>query len=225
LSAVLECCAGTQAAAAALPWARSAKLELREFGTQDLDALVQMHCDARLRAHLVDDYPLHDRAVARVFLQRMADIYRRHPGLGIWHATRLVPQREFAGWFNLMPMAERAGEVEIGSRLNPQAWGSGLALEGGELLLDHAFDSLGLARVWGICHPGNRSAQAVLATMGFAELGLAPYDGVQASHYRIELNAWRESRNTPRAIRLRKALRQCAARGAPSADPIEENPA
>jgi RimJ/RimL family protein N-acetyltransferase len=195
-----------------LAWARTRRLVLREFAASDHDALVAMHSDPRLRAHLVDDYPLHQSAVVRVFLERIAQIYRRHEGLGIWHTTALEPQARFAGWFNLMPMAERPGEVEIGSRLLPLAWGSGLGLEGGELLLDHAFDDLGLKHVWGICHPANRSAQAVLAALGFVPLGVMPYDGGQASHYRIDLNAWRVLRNTPRGTRLRRALRSRASR-------------
>lgn len=190
-----------------LGWARTRRLALREFGPGDHEALLAMHREPRLRTHLVDDYPMHESAVVRLFLERMAQLYRRHEGLGIWHATLLEPQPVFAGWFNLMPMAERPGEVEIGSRLLPLAWGSGLAIEGGELLLAHAFERLGLAQVWGICHPGNRSAQAVLAALGFEALGVMRYDGRDANHYRIELNAWRGLRNTPRGIRLRRALR------------------
>jgi RimJ/RimL family protein N-acetyltransferase len=225
MNAAVECVehdAGAEAAAAvaphALAWARTRRLALREFAEHDLPVLLEMHHDARLRAHLVDDYPLHQPEVARLFLARIAQIYRRHEGLGIWHATQREPQPRFAGWFNLMPMAERPGEVEIGGRLLPLAWGSGLALEGAELMLDHAFDDLGLARVWGVCHPGNRSAQAVLATMGFEPLGVMPYDGGMACHYRIGLNAWCESRNTPRGIRLRRALRQRPARAATTPD-------
>lgn len=201
-------------------WACTRKLELREFVPTDLDEVLQMHREPRLRAHLVDDYPLHEPAVARVFLWRLGEIYREHEGLGIWHATRLetlddgAVRRSFAGWFNLMPMAEHPGEVELGSRLLPQAWGSGLALEGGELLLDHAFGTLGLERVWGICHPGNRSARTVLATMGFASRGVQLYDSVPASHYEIDLNAWRATRNSPRASRLRRVLR--ALQGGPA---------
>jgi RimJ/RimL family protein N-acetyltransferase len=188
-------------------WARTRRLALREFGPQDHEALVRMHGDPRLRAHLVDDYPMHDAAVVRVFLERLARLYRRHEGLGIWHASLVEAQPVFAGWFNLMPMAERPGEVEIGSRLRPQAWGRGLSLEGGELLLDHAFDRLVLRQVWGVCHPDNRSAQAVLAALGFDALGLLPYDGGTACHYRIAADTWRTLRCESRSARLRRALR------------------
>ena len=194
-----------------MDWARTRRLALREFGPGDHDALLAMHREPRLRTHLVDDYPMHESAVVRLFLARLAQLYRRHEGLGIRHATLIEPQPVFAGWFNLMPMADRPGEVELGSRLLPLAWGSGLALEGGELLLAHAFERLGLGHVWGVCHPGNRSAQAVLAALGFGALGAMRYDGREAAHYRIDLNAWRAVRNTPRGIRLRRALRPRAA--------------
>jgi RimJ/RimL family protein N-acetyltransferase len=197
---------------AALPWARSRRILLREFGSGDHAAILAMHSDSRLRALLVDDYPLDDPRVAQVFLERMAAIYRRHEGLGIWHASLVGPQPVFAGWFNLMPMAERPGEVEIGSRLLPQVWGGGLAIEGGEMLLAHAFDDLGLERVWGTCHPDNRSAVVVLHALGFEPLGVMPYDGRQASHFQIGLNAWRALRNTPGGTRIRRALRARAAR-------------
>jgi len=198
-------------------WARSRRLALREFGPEDHEALVRMHREPRLRAHLVDDYPLHDGEVVRVFLARIAQVYRRHEGLGIWHASVLGPQPEFAGWFNLMPMAERPGEVEIGSRLLPQFWGGGLAVEGGELLLDHAFDRLGLGRVWGVCHPANRAAQAVLGVLGFEPLGVMAYDGGPACHYRVAASDWPALRAQPRGARLRRALRRPA-----PAQPIEE---
>jgi RimJ/RimL family protein N-acetyltransferase len=193
-------------------WGRTRRLALREFRASDLDDLVQMHHEPRLRTHLVDDYPLHRRDVAQIFLQRMPQVYRRHEGLGIWHTTVLEPQAAFAGWFNLMPMAEQPGEVEIGARLLPLAWGGGLALEGGDLLLEQAFDRLGLDRVWGICHPGNRSARAVLAALGFTPLGLRPYDGGVGRFHRIELNAWRAARNTPPGTRMRQALRSMSMR-------------
>ncbi|MEO7245467.1 MAG: GNAT family N-acetyltransferase [Rubrivivax sp.] len=188
-------------------WARSRRLMLDEFGPDDAPAIVEMHRDARLRAHLIDDLPLDVPAVARVFIERLEALYRRHEGLGIWRATLRAPAPAFVGWFSLMPMTGHPGDAEIGSRLLPAHWGSGLAVEGGEHLLDHAFDDLALPRVWGICHPHNRPAQAVLGSLGFERLGVRPYDGAPASHYRIELNAWRTVRNLPRATRLRQTLR------------------
>jgi RimJ/RimL family protein N-acetyltransferase len=198
----------------ATAWIRSRRIALREFGPADHEAIMQMHRDTRLRSQLVDDYPLDEPAVAQTFLERMAPIYRLYEGLGIWHASLIGTQPRFAGWFSLMPMTERPGQVEIGSRLLPQVWGCGLAMEGCELLLAHAFESRGLTSVWGTCHPDNRSAEVVLLALGFTPLGVQPYDRSQASHFRIDLNAWRAARNTPGGTRIRRALRARAARPA-----------
>lgn len=188
-----------------VPWLRSTRLQLREFEPADVDELVRMHADPRLRANLVDDYPLHQAPVARCFVERLAPIYRQHEGLGIWRAS-CPDGGGFAGWFSLMPMAERPGEVELGARLIPEVWGTGLAIEGAEQLLDHAFDDLGLSQVIGICHPDNRSARAVLAAVGFEADGLARYDYTVALYHHVGMNVWRATRNTPRRTRLRRAL-------------------
>jgi RimJ/RimL family protein N-acetyltransferase len=193
-----------------LPWAQGKRLILREFRAGDVPAVAAMHRDPRLRALLIDDFPLQLNRIAAAFVERMTARYRQHEGLGIWHASVRGPRAAFVGWFSLMPMAGRPGEVEIGARLLPFAWGSGLAQEGGEMLLDHAADDLRLASVWGVCHPDNRSAAALLAVMGFSALGLMPYAGGVASHHRIELNDWREVRNIPAMTRLRRTLRAIA---------------
>jgi RimJ/RimL family protein N-acetyltransferase len=218
-AAVTESAAAARAAPQ--PWIRSRRLALREFCAADLDDLVAMHRDPRLLAHLVEDHPLDQVPVVRLFLERIAAFYRRHEGLGIWHAAAAdaTGGSRFAGMFNLMPMSASEHEVQLGSRLVPACWGGGLALEGCERLLEHAFDGLGRARVWGVCHPGNRPAQAVLRALGFEALGTLPYEGVPASHFRIGVNAWRDARNSPLGTRMRHALR--ALRGA-SADPRQE---
>jgi RimJ/RimL family protein N-acetyltransferase len=209
-----------------LDWARTARLALREFGPDDEDALVGMHGDARLRRYLVDDYPLDKRPVVRLMLARLSVLYRRHEGLGLWHARLHAGAQDFVGWFNLMPMAERPGEVELGSRLLPSFWGQGLAFEGCERLLAHAFEDLAMPHVWGICHLENRSAQAVLAGLGFAHFGAMPYDGGIACHHRLERAAWLALRGEASFARLRRTLRAAQTRRAARPDPVaQEMPA
>lgn len=227
------------AAAPRAPWLVSATLRLREFCEADRHDVVRMHRDPRLRALLVDDQPLHRHDVAAEFLRRLQAIYRRHEGLGIWRAERLAPlvqahelddpqlQRAlspaalaelaaprplFAGWFSLMPMGgPGAGEVELGCRLLPAAWGSGLALHGGEQLLEHAFGRLNLPRVWAVCHPEHHSVRYCVLSLGFADRGVAPADGVPARHFLLEREAWLKHREHPRRLRVRLALAQLRA--------------
>jgi RimJ/RimL family protein N-acetyltransferase len=104
-----------------------------------------------------------------------------------------------------MPLASSPGEAELGSRLVPEVWGKGTALEGGEALLRHAFATLRLPRVWGTCAPGNRGARLCLGALGFGELGLAPYEGREALLHMLsacEATRWLAR---PRRERLRDA--------------------
>lgn len=187
------------------PWLCGPRVQLREFCADDLPALMRMHADPRLRAHLLDDQPLDQAMTAWQFLVGISRVYRAHEGLGIWHASS---GDRFIGWFNLMPLPARgAGAVELGSRLLPDAWGGALALEGGELLLAHAFGTLGLPTVWATCDPRNRSARGCLAALGFCEDGVHEYDGHDALYACIDADHWRAWMAQPRRERVRAGRR------------------
>lgn len=217
------------------PLLQTPRLRLRRFVAADVPALVAMHREPLVRALLVDDQPLDDAAVAAEFVQRLQLWYRTHPGLGLWHAERAAqpdpaalaearaavaageldasaldwlarPAWRFCGWFNLMPMSGEPGHIELGCRLLPDAWGGGLALEGGEALLAHAFGTLARDEVRAVCHPQHRSVDVVLRTLGFVALGLAPYDGRPAAHYRLERAAWQAAQGESLHRRRRAAV-------------------
>lgn len=189
------------------------KLLLREFVVDDAPDIQRLHADPRVRTLLPDAQPLHDAQWARHFAACLAGFYRQHPGLGIWRCS--VPQggtEQFAGWFSLMPMQAspdttalgvQPDDAELGSRLTPEHWGSGLSLCGGEVLLDHAFGRLGLRTVWGICHPDNRSARACLAALGFAPRSRAPYEGQLSDYHALDAATWSRVRTLSRRERLR----------------------
>jgi RimJ/RimL family protein N-acetyltransferase len=184
---------------------RTARLALREFAHGDAADVMALHRAPRLRDHLVDDHPLHEPAAAALFIERIRRFYRLHPGLGIWHTSVIGTPPAFAGWFSLMPLATQPGEVELGSRLHPALWGHGLAMDGGEALLDHAFTHMNLRRVWGLCHPHNRGARLCLAALGFGTGALAPYEGGMALQHHLEAARWRCVRGVARRERLRRA--------------------
>lgn len=210
------------------------RLSMREFTHADLDDIISLHRAPRMRDLLIDDAPLDDLPTADLFVNRLRDYYLTHPGLGIWAAHRWAPTLspqdmadpevqatfseeallalsmpipQFVGWFSLMRNADLPDELEIGGRLLPQAWGSGLVLDGGERLLDQAFDRLGRSHVWGICHPDHRSVHHVLLTLGAVHDGLRPCDGAASRWFRIDADTWRQIRVLPRKVRQREALR------------------
>ncbi|MEW6704691.1 MAG: GNAT family N-acetyltransferase [Pseudomonadota bacterium] len=132
-------------------------------------------------------------------------------------AELAAPRPRFAGWFNLMPMPEPhgagPGAVELGARLLPEAWGTGLALEGGEALLRHAFGTLALPRVWAVCHPQHQAVRYCVLSLGFADRGVQPYGEVPARHFVIEREAWQRHHTLPRRARVRAALAALHATG------------
>ena len=214
---------------------QGARLRVREFNPRDVSALVQMHRDPRVRAHLADDVPLDDARVAHQFLRNMQHFYRLHPGTGIWCAERAcapdaevvadacrahasgeisaaflealqLPRWLFCGWFSLVHLSDDPHTLEIGARLTPQAWGGSLALDGGEWLLEHAFRTLGQAYVRGHCSPTNRSAAHCLQVLGFESQGLAAYNGGQALRFGLSQSDWARWHAQPRRQRQRAAL-------------------
>ena len=216
------------------PWPASARLRLREFAAHDVGDLARMHRDPRVRAQLVDDLALDDAATASRFVAGLQEFYRRYQGHGIWCAERAVPpdadslaeaqaahaagdigddllalvaapEWRFCGWFSLVHVLDDPAEIEIGARLLPDAWGSALALDGGEWLLQRAFGEPRRERVFGYCDPANRSAAHCLRVLGFAPTGLAPYNGQQAAQFRLERAHWQDWHPLPRRERLRRA--------------------
>ena len=96
-----------------------------------------------------------------------------------------APEWRFCGWFSLVQVLGDEPEIEIGARLQPDAWGGTLALDGGDWLLRRAFGELGRERVFGYCDPANRSAAHCLRVLGFEDTGLAHYNGHQAAQFRL----------------------------------------
>ncbi|WP_456412307.1 GNAT family N-acetyltransferase [Thiolapillus sp.] len=215
------------------PWLHSRRLRLREFVWNDSYNLVQMHREPRVRELLVDDEPLDRIETALAFIRFVQNVYEKHPGLGIWVAEQMraalsdkdlqrpdvrealsdealrraaVLRPRFSGWFNLMPMSNQPREVELGSRLKPEVWGSGIAMEGGEMLLNHAFETLERERVYAVSHVDHRSARFVVAALGFSELGIRDYCGMPALHYCLEKEHWFSWRSLSRRERMRHAF-------------------
>jgi RimJ/RimL family protein N-acetyltransferase len=220
----------------ASPWIVNHRLRLREFAAHDVQHIIDMHAQPRVRAQLVDDYPLDEPACAEKFIAGIQAFYRRHEGAGIWCAERALPPEpqtvaearaahaageisqallafvsaptwRFIGWFSLMYVMDDPSQMEIGARLLPQAWDGCTALDGGEWLLTRVFGQLGRDRVFGYCDPANRSAAHCLRVLGFAPCGSACYDGRQAAQFVLHREHWEHWRGLPRRERQRRALR------------------
>lgn len=162
------------------------RMRLREVGYCDIGALAELGEDERVHAALVD--PRARSLVEIVALVVGANqVYRDHPGLGLWRAN--TERGDFLGLFSLVPIAG-SDEVEIGARLPTHVWGRGYALEGSAALCSHAFSTVGLDHVVGVCHPDNRSVPHLFDRLGFRADGSVMYLGQRALRYVLDRAAW-----------------------------------
>ena len=160
--------AGTRPA----PWLETLRLEMREFTAADYDDLARLGRDPRVMRYIGSGMPLTEEGIARV-LARILGYHALYPDLGYWHTSRR-DTGAFIGWFSLK-YAGKSPDIEIGYWLLPNAWGKGFATEGALALAAYGFDDLGLHRIIGVTHRGNRASQHVLIKAGLEDVGWGHY--------------------------------------------------
>lgn len=121
----------------------------------------------------IGDGSVRTREEVLATLARAPGYYRNYPGLGVWASEERKGGR-FIGWFCLKYMPD-AGDVEVGYRLLPGAWGKGYATEGASALVRYGFETLGLYRIVGVTHPENAASQRVLCKAGLRDSGWTRY--------------------------------------------------
>ena len=154
------------------PWLETLRLELRSFAAGDFDDLYRLDSDPRVMKYIADGKPASREAVAQR-LKRFIRYPTLYPDLGVWRASRR-DNGAYIGWFALN-YAGKTTDVEVGYRLLPEAWGRGFATEGAKALVDYGFDDLGLHRIIGVTHPGNKASQRVLQKAGLEDVGWGRY--------------------------------------------------
>ena len=148
------------------------RLEFREFVPEDLQDIVRRHAHPREMKY-IEDGRVHTREETIAHFPRILRYPRIYANLGVWRASRR-DTGAFIGWFSLK-YAGKSSDIEIGYRLLPDAWGLGFATEGAAAMRDYGFDDLGLERIIGVTHPGNRASQHVLTKIGMADEGWGRY--------------------------------------------------
>jgi RimJ/RimL family protein N-acetyltransferase len=154
------------------PWLETLRLSMREFTPDDFDDLHALNSDPRAMKYIADGTPSTREQVAGA-LKRFIRYPKLYPDLGVWHTSRR-DTGAFIGFFVLC-YAGKSTDVEVGYRLLPDAWGQGFATEGATALVQFGFDELGLDRIIGITHPGNKASQRVLMKAGLADCGWGRY--------------------------------------------------
>lgn len=139
------------------------RLVLREFGEDDLAALVDMESDPAMFQY--EPGPLtREQTQERLRKAQLEtlDEPRRHFRL----AVTLAGQDELVGRISLHLNWAEIREWEIGWSIRRAFWGCGYATEAATAMLDFAFGELNAHRVLAICHAGNAASIRVMQKLG-----------------------------------------------------------
>ena len=162
----------------------TARLVLRPFAVSDVVAYAAI----RAKPEVVAMLPGGPEAAARA-ADDAARLVSTWAGIRPGTAPWAVEEREsgrLLGHLGLRPLPELGGETELLYMLDSDAWGRGLATEGGAAALRAAFGPLGLRRVIALARPENAASVAVMRKLGMRLEGELLVFGVQAVRYRAD---------------------------------------
>ncbi len=142
----------------------TARLILRPWRDDDLDAWAAMNADPRVMEHFPK---LLDRAESDAMAVRVRESHAQR-GFGLW-AVEVPGAVAFAGFVGLsVPRFEAHFTpcVEIGWRLGHAHWGRGYATEAARATLAEGFDRLGLDEIVAMTAVGNTRSRHVMEKLG-----------------------------------------------------------
>ena len=144
-----------------LPVLTTERLVLEPLGEQHLEHLVGLDADPAVMRLLTGRASSRAEVVAAMARRTRADAAER--GLGYWAG---LVDGSFAGWWSLAADDADTGAAELGYRLRQDVWGDGLATERARAVLEHAFGTVGLRRVWAETMAVNTASRRVLEKVG-----------------------------------------------------------
>jgi RimJ/RimL family protein N-acetyltransferase len=156
----------------------TARLELRPLVDEDLDALVELDGFPEVR-EAIDPFGEHipDDPVQR------REYERRFVGNAGFLAAVERESGRLLGWFQYERAADGSGELELGYRLRPDAWGQGFATEGAAALLAAALDRPDVTRVFAHALLSNPGSLRVMEKIGMTYAREWEYKGLPGAEY------------------------------------------
>ncbi|MCC7423615.1 MAG: GNAT family N-acetyltransferase [Planctomycetaceae bacterium] len=166
------------------------RLRIREFTTDDAGLLFDLDSDPEVLryvgpslCHTVDDYR---ERIATLY----CGYYARSKHLGVWCVE--TTDGEFCGWVCFRPAMDyrhaepagfRAGDAEVGYRLQRKFWGQGLATEAAQAVIERGLGLPGAARAVASALASNKASCRVLQKCGLEIVGEFPVEGFDSVAY------------------------------------------
>jgi RimJ/RimL family protein N-acetyltransferase len=148
---------------------RTDRLVLRALEETDGEAFYEVFSDPETMRYW-SGTPVGDQAEAQALLRR--EFALLDGGDCQTWAVALPDSDRLIGKISLFGISGQNRRAEIGYILRRDQWGRGLMSEALAVVLDHAFDEVGLHRIEADTDPANRPSLALLEKFGFRREGL-----------------------------------------------------
>jgi RimJ/RimL family protein N-acetyltransferase len=187
----------------------SERLYLRQARLSDLPLFIRMDSDPEVMRFIGDGNAVTDpKRTETALVARVLADYERFPGLGLWVACTRQDDLPI-GWFSLKPcnvafvgaggsLQEPTRHVELGYRLERQAWGQGYATEMARVLVAHGFEHLGLEEIVAVTIHENRASIRVMEKLGLSYWSRGHYYGVNVDVYGLWRLHWERRQAAPK---------------------------
>ena len=146
----------------------SERLILQEFRPDDF-AAVREYEGREVRYHY--EKPLAGDEGVRAYLDQSIAWSQETPRTHYRLALTLPPEDVARGRISLALTFAEFREWEIGWTVDWRYWGLGYATEGARVLLDFAFETLGVHRVVAFCNVNNQASARVMEKIGMQQDG------------------------------------------------------
>ena len=160
---------------------QSERLTLREFQADDLDAVHSYGSDLEVVRYM--PWGPNSEEETRDFLERAQSYAAADPRVGYELAVVQTSADRLIGGIGLDANDQQA---MLGYCFARPAWGQGFATEAVRLILDFAFNTLDVHRVWAGCDSENAASARVLEKVGMRREGCFKHD------YQIR-GVWRDT--------------------------------
>lgn len=174
------------------PMLVTARLELRPFTNDDLEAVHALWTDADMRRYLCDDKVVSREQSLEWLEGSTAGFAQRRFGLWGAHERASATLIGFCGCRDWP-----SGEPELMYGLLRPWWGQGLATEASTAVLDYVFETLGHPVVMAATDPPNLASIRVMERLGMAFDWRGEMHGLDTVVYRLSRERWRGRRRAP----------------------------
>lgn len=148
---------------------RTDRIQLRPYADRDFPHIFRLQSDGEVMRYI--RAPVTDATAVLERTMLWLKYAEENPGFGVWTIENL-DNHGLIGYAVLRHVEFQPGRaIEIGYTLDKECWGKGYATEATQLLMNHAFKTLGVTDLVAYTDEANGASNRVLEKCGFQRAG------------------------------------------------------